>query len=99
MIAIRAIHLSPRKQRKADAKLERQVAKASRWVAISAPPPRAPMPDSERCTAMTLVGHRCTLAAGHAEGHMGVLPDGVAPNPDIGVTLWCRWQRHSDDFD
>lgn len=95
--------LSPAKQRKADAKEQRLAAKIARrarkWEAMLTPPPPAPKLVGERCTAMTLAGHCCTLAAGHSEGHMGVLPDDVVPDASIGRSLWCRWQRHSDDFD
>jgi hypothetical protein len=94
--------LSPGKQRKADKKVQRQArkaAKARHWEAMHTPLPPAPPLVGPRCAAMTLAGHRCTLADGHSEGHMGVLPDDMAPGPSIGRTLWCRWQRHSDDFD
>ena len=46
-----------------------------------------------QCEATTLVGHRCILEAGHSEGHMGKLPEGVPLDPASGRTAWCRWEQ------
>lgn len=92
----RAAKLERREQRQA----AKQARKAAKWE-VMAPPAvqRAPLPEAERCPAMTLAGHRCTLRTGHTEGHMGRLPSSATVNPALGITLWCRWQRHADDFD
>lgn len=79
---------------KAEAALAKDLARErSALMAKERPTLYVPVPEAERCTATTLVGHRCTLRAGHTEGHMGRMPDGVPLDPAAGITEWCRWER------